>query len=323
MSTTSDFMIVRPMTVTTSMLVDTNLPENDYQVYDPLEAYDKGERCIVIDDGGSPEVFYHNVYESVIDGTGTNTGNFPPLEVQGDRNNPPTKWLLVGKTNRWKPFDGILSDVAVADDLITYTINATQRINSISALNVRCRTITIQVFTASMVEVFNQTYRMIQNSGASSFYSWFYQQIQLLSDLVEFNLPPIFGATLVISFESLGETVSVGEIVVGFAESAGVTLKGANFSITDFSVKQRDPDFGQFTILERNFSKETEVTVMVDNGNVDRLSALLASRRATATLYVASSKYSSSYIYGFYRDFDIVVSYDTKSLMNIQLEGLT
>ncbi|MFX6250374.1 hypothetical protein ABTF88_20525, partial [Acinetobacter baumannii] len=69
----------------------------------------------------------HKVYESAADG---NTGNNPAT--------PPDepKWLEVGPTNRWKPFDKSVSSQVKQANSITYRIKPSQAITSLGLLNV-------------------------------------------------------------------------------------------------------------------------------------------------------------------------------------------
>lgn len=117
-------------------------------------------------------------------------------------------------------------------------------------------------------------------------------------------------------------TVSLGALVVGQSRSIGGTQYGAALSITDFSIKQAD-DFGNLTVVERAYSKTGDFTVFVPNTFVNTLDDLLTKYRATPILYIGSDAFSSSAIYGFYKEFSIVIQYMDTSVTTIQIEGLT
>jgi hypothetical protein len=507
----SDFIVVRPFEVTDSLLVSSNVTENDYAEWDAGTGYTLGQRVIVIGDGDSPETFYHNIYESVL--AGTNTGNNPWDDPQWP-DGAPTNWLLVGKTNRWKMFDNANSSQTTNAESIEVNFTTLRRANAIACLNVDAEeievivedpapinvtnlltyseqfdnaawtkvnaTITANATTAPdgtltadklvedtatslhyvsqvppgmsvigetyaisvmakpdersiieirvpggatmhtnnqarvfnlvtgavtagagidctgeveilgngyvrctllvtanragafthqfrlsngaatnytgdgtsglyiwgaqlevgepsgyyvkteatsasdnfYAEVFNQTYRMIESTGESSFYAWHFGQIQRKTDLFVQDIPPYVGARIYVNIKSPGGTAKCGTLLVGYAESFGDTMLGAGLGIQDFSVKRQN-DFGDFEILERAYNRRGEFSVFIDNDIIDRLITLLASRRATPTLYIGTTTYSSSYIYGFYRDFDVVIQYPSHSLINLELEGLT
>jgi len=96
----------------------------------------------------------------------------------------------------------------------------------------------------------------------------------------------------------------------------------AKVGIQDYSIKQRDT-FGNYTILQRAFNKKADFTVYIENSAVDSVVNLLSDYRATPTVYVGSSSFGSTIIYGFYKDFSVDIAYPTKSVCTISLEGLT
>jgi hypothetical protein len=56
---------------------------------------------------------------------------------------------------------------------------------------------------------------------------------------------------------------------------------------------------------------------------VDSVQNLLAELSGTPTLYVGSDEFTSTAIFGFYKDFDITIAYADTSVCTMQLEGLT
>ena len=309
----ADFLAVRTFTINDTAFISSNVAEADYAAWSNATTYALGDRVIVIDTD------VHNVYESLQAG---NLNNDPEDDPQGDLTNPPTYWVLVSKTNRWKMFDFINSSQTVNADTINVELTIARRPSSLFLGNVECSSIQIIVYDSMMVEVYNETYSMIESTGTPSYYSWFLNQIQRKVDLFVNDLPPIAGATYNIILDNTGADAKCGTCIIGFAENIGLTELGANVGITDFSVKRQN-EFGDFEVLERAFNRKGEFNVFVSNSGIDRLQNTLAGYRATPTLYVASADYACTYIFGFYRDFNIVIQYLDHSLVNIQLEGLT
>lgn len=301
--------------------VVSNVPEDDYPEWDGATGYDLGERAIVISDNGSPAVFYHNVYESLIAGTGTNTGNDPTLDLQWP-DGEPVNWILVGATNRWKMFDDKNSSQTVNADSIDVAITVASRPTSLFLGNVECQRIEVCQKGADGTIYYQNSFEMIENSGEPSYYNWLFQQIRKRTDLLIGDLVPLSGGTISIRLINTGGTVKCGTCLIGYAEEIGGTQYGAGVGIQDFSVKQQN-DFGDYRILERAYSREGDFTVMVDNGNIDRVQNLLASRRAKPTLYIGTELYRCTYIYGFFSDMNNVITYPQQSLLNINIKGLT
>jgi hypothetical protein len=313
MSTSSNFYLTRPFTIDDAALAVSNVAETDYAAWLVGTTYALRDRVIVIDTD------VHNVYESVQAG---NTGHDPQDDVQGDPQNPPVWWILVSKTNRWKMFDNSNSSQTQNADSIEVELDITSRPNAVFFGNVEATEIQVIQEDSLGNEVFNQTFSMIENTGSPSYYSWFLSQLRRKVDLFVTGLQPYAGGKVYAVITNTGSTAKCGTMIVGFAENVGFTQLGASVGISDFSVKRQN-DFGDFEILERAFNKKGEFNIFVENSAIDRLQNNLASVRATAILYVGSTAYASTFIYGFYRDFNIVITYPEHSLVNIQVEGLT
>ena len=113
-----------------------------------------------------------------------------------------------------------------------------------------------------------------------------------------------------------------GACIIGLATNLGLTQYGAQVGIQDYSVKQRD-DFGNYTVLERAFSKRGTFQVYVPAGMVDQTQTLLSSYRATPIVYIGSELYTSTMIYGFYKEFTQEIQYKNYTLCTLDIEGLT
>jgi hypothetical protein len=313
----SDFLIVRPFDIDDAALVSSNVPEDDYPQWDGVTSWGLGDRVIIIS-AGSPTQEVHNIYESLQAG---NSGHNPLDDVQAPHG-VPVYWILVGKTNRWKMFDNRNSSQTVRMDSIEVELQIARRPNSVALLNVEAASIEVIMKDANDLEVFNQTFSMVENSGEPSFYNWFFQQIQRRTDLFVDGLPPLAGGKIFINILNPDEEAKCGTCVIGYAEPFGETQLGAEVGIIDFSVKRQN-EFGDYDVLERAYSREGRFPVFVSNSIIDRMQTLLAERRAIPTLYIAAERYSCTYIYGFYEDMANVIQYNDFSLFNIRVIGLT
>jgi len=316
----SDFLIVKPFDIDNDAFISSNVPENDYPEWNSGTSYTLGQRVIIVNDTDSPPNGVHKIYESLV---GSNTGNNPLDDVQAPAGTP-VYWIEVSSTNRWKMFDQLNSSQTIYPDEIDVELFIAQRPNSLSVLNVEAKTIQVLMYdTASPPnEVFNETYTMIEPSGNPSYYNWFFQQIQRKGNLYVKGLPPIAGGSIEVIIDNAGANAKCGTLLVGYTEKYGETSIGSEVGIVDFSVKRQN-EFGDFEILERAYSREGRFTVLVPNDIVDKMQTLLASRRATPTLYIASELFESTYIYGFYIDMNNVIQYQNQSLLSIEVVGLT
>ena len=76
-----------------------------------------------------------------------------------------------------------------------------------------------------------------------------------------------------------------------------------------------------YEVVERAFSQTARWSFQVPGALLDRLYDLLASIRARPGLFIGG-KFAGLKVYGFYREFDIVIEYDRMVECSIDLEGL-
>lgn len=296
--------LVRPITVTDAVLTASNILENDYAEWSAATTYALGARVIVVST--------HSVYESV---QATNLNHNPTTDTTN------TWWVRVGATNKWRMFDKVVGDASSRADNITFELTITGKVNSMTFLNVDADSITIVAEDSIDGEVYNKTIDLTQTAGIGDWYSYFFEPIIKVTDISINDLPSYSNMVITVTIENTGGTASCGECIAGLQRVIGTTQMGASLGIIDYSVKQTD-DFGNFTVLERAYSKRADITVWVDNNDLDEVQRLLNLYRATPIVYIGSDKYTSTIIYGFYRDFETVISYPTLSVLNIDLESL-
>ena len=255
--------------------------------------------------------------------TASNTGNYPPTDLERDT---PLWWSEVSSTNRWKVFDNIVGSQTEQADLISFSI-LPGMIEAIAFLNLDASSITVTMTDPVEGEVYNETINLVMTDsrGISLIYDWysyFFGTAPKTTDAVKMNLLPYPSATVAIAISNPDLTAKVGGIVVGLAGDLGVSRYGTILSITDYSTKSADSD-GNFSIEEKTYSKRMSVPMRLSNSLRDEVFRVLAQYRATALVWVNSEDYASEIIFGFYKDFSIVVKYLTYSDCEIEIEGLT
>lgn len=149
-----------------------------------------------------------------------------------------------------------------------------------------------------------------------------------MDDFVDDNLPSVsyFASVMSGSVRSNeGVDNSLGEVLCGIYSEIGDTQSGLRTSIIDFSRTERD-QFGQFNIIKRGFSKRVEADIFVSNEDYNRSVRLLNEIRQTPVLFATSGRddlAEGAIVFGYYRDYEVVVDYPNHSLINIEIEGLT
>jgi hypothetical protein len=278
--------------------------------------------------GGNADVFYVSATPGGANinfaTTGAGTRSVKSGNIGKDPATNPTYWLDTGATNRWKMFDTSVQSQTVNAVTIDATVTLTDRIDTMAFLNIDA--ISVQVIMTDPVEgvVFNETVDTNNVEGIIDFYTYCFEPINRVTDLVINDVPPYATATVeVILVSPISGTTKCGGCVMGLGLTLGDTEMGATSGIQDYSIKQRD-NFGNYTVLERAFAKRANFTVYMDSRLVDRAQNMLAFYRATPIVYIGSGSYGATVIYGFYKSFEISIGYpDGESVCTLEIEGLT
>ena len=305
--------IIRPLTITNAMLTASNVSEDDHQVWLVGTSFTEEDRCIVI---GTT----HKIYEALENVTG---GDSPEIDVT----NAVPKWLEISATNRWKSFDTKMGSQTSQATSITFEITPGVIIDSFAFLNMDCETIQVVSTDPEEGEVYNKTIDMVSTAitGVSGIYDWytyFFSTYLKTTDIVRFDLPPYLNTVLSITIAYTGSTAKCGGIVIGTVATLGTTQYSPSVGIHDYSVKQADA-FGVLSITERAFSKKLTCEILVESFSISNVQSVLALYRSTAIVWVASEDIPALIIYGFYKDFSILISYPTFAICSLDIEGLT
>ena len=295
------------------MLKASNVPETDHAEWAIGTAFTAGDNCIVI---GTT----HKIYEALVDVTG---GDSPEVDVL----NAVPKWLEISATNRWKAFDEKVGSQTSQAISVTFEITPGVVVDSFAFLNMDC--VTIQLVSTDPIdgEVYNETIDMLSTviTGSSGIYDWytyFFSTNFRITDVVRFDLPPYLNTVLAITITNTGGTVLCGGIVIGVQTNLGATQYSPSVGIHDYSVKQAD-QFGVLTIVERAFSKKITAEILVESVSISDVQNILALYRTTLIVWAGADDIPALIVYGFYRDFNILISYPTFAICSLDIEGLT
>lgn len=297
--------IIRPVTVTDSVLDSSNITEDDYSEWAVGTTYAEGDKVIVLST--------HRIYESLV---GSNLGNDP---VTDDG----TNWLDIGATNRWRAFDNTITDQAQKTTTITYSFDPQSLVNSIAFFNLDATEIEVTVTDPTDGVVYDETVSLLDNGAVDGWWGYFFQPIVRKSEVALFDLPNYASATLDVTINTItGETAKVGQIVFGNQTSLGLTTYGTSIGIQDYSTKDTDA-FGNVVITKRRFAQLVDYDVKVTTGSVRSVQKVLSDYRATPIVFSGTEDGSyGDLVYGYYRSFGINISTPSYSDATIEVEGL-
>jgi len=264
----------------------------------------------------------HKIYQSLVD---SNTQNYPPLDVL----ETVPSWLEIGYNNKWKSFDEIISSQAEYNGVFTYQFTPGKIVDAIAFMNLGNVT-SVRVVSTDPIEgvVYDYTKELVSTavSGVSAvvdWYTYFFSTVTYITDFVLTDIPPYYNAVIdvTITYSGDDDIAKVGEIVLGLKANFGETLYSPSVGIHDYSTKEND-DFGNSIIVERPYSKKMTCDVVLENADISEVNRLLAYYRASPLVWIGSESYESLLVYGYFKDFSIVISYPAYAICSIEIEGL-
>jgi hypothetical protein len=294
--------IIKPVEITPAILTSSNVPETDYAAWSAATAYAVGDKV----------TYNHRNYEALVAHTGANP--------ETDTSDPP-KWLDLGADNRWRMFDDKVGSLTEQTGSIAVELQPGAVINSVALFNLLGRSATVTLTDPSEGVVYQRTVSLV-DAGVSDWYEWFFSPIGRQTDFVLLDLPAYGTATLSVTIDNASDTAAVGHLVMGRQAELGVAVYGSGVGITDYSRKETDT-FGNSVVVERSFSKRAEFDVVVETPQIGRVQRLLASLRAQPVVWIGAEGYESTFLFGYYRDFQISISGPSVSDASITVEGLT
>lgn len=303
----SRLTVVRPVEITPSMLVSTDVPEADYPEWSASSTYALGARVI--------KAATHKVYQNLV---ASNTGAAnDPVNTLG------TKWQEVGPTNRWKAFDKSVSRQTANPLTMSYRIKPGRAVQYAGALNLTgALSIRVRLVDQTYGTVYDRTLSLAPLQPASTWWSWAFGERARPTQAIFKDLPSFPNADVLFDLTGTAE-LAVGVLLVGQArEFASGVNYGARVGITDYSRKERN-EYGDSLLVERAFAKRISFSLNLNAAEVDAMNSFLAEVRATPCLWIASDRYESTVVFGFYKSFDIVISYFDYADADLELEGLT
>lgn len=295
--------LIAPTAITPSNLTASNVLEND------APAWSAGTYSL-----GDQVIYDHDVYEVIV----ASTSDQPDT---GAAAVPPT-WLNLGADNRYKMFDDIITTQTINSGTIEVEVTPAKIINGLAFFGLYGNTINVVMDDPTEGEVYNETRSLQDNSLISTWYSYFFEPITFKSDIVFLDLPAYATGVITVTIDAGLSDAKCGEMLMGVVRNLGVSNFGTSVSIQDYSIKSVDA-FGNTVIVERPFSKRADYDVTVETAFVGSVQQVLASIRATPTVFIGDENRQSTIVYGFYKQFNIVISTPSISDCTIEVEGLT
>tara|TARA_R110000744_G_scaffold149997_1_gene263162 strand:- start:471 stop:1373 length:903 start_codon:yes stop_codon:yes gene_type:complete len=297
--------IITAEDITDSTLTSSSVPETDHAAWSSGTTYALDDYVIVT----TPNI--HKIYKSK---QNSNLNNDPVTDTTA------TWWSDEGSTNRWKMFNTTVQQQTLKSGGFNVVITPAAIISGLSVVNADCESITVLMVDPVEGTIWNETYSMISDSGITSWYDYFFTPITRDSDLAVLGLPPYANAVLTVTFTGSGD-VKCGALVIGVAKTIGISQYGASFGIMDYSTKSTD-SAGNVSILAGSFSDTVDVDVIIETPRFAEVKKILTDARSVPSVWVVEEDTDGLIVYGYFREFSILMTNPTVSLTTLSIEGL-
>lgn len=295
--------IIEPVAITPSMLVDSNVPEDDHPAWAAGTTYANADRVIRS----------HAVYESV---QGGNTGHDPAADTANEW------WVEISATNRWRAFDLGLTNPVTNADSIRYELILDRTTEAIAVFGMDAATLRVTITDPLDGVIHDVTHGLIETVSVHDAWSYCFGKISGSPDLILRNLPLWAGATITIEVSAPGGIASLGEILIGQDHRIGRTLTDTAIGLQDYSIKERN-DFGGAVVVERGFTRTVDFRFIFPTEDARRIQSIMSRIRARVAVFytgAGSDRFATS-VPGFYRDFAVPLSTNF-SFGTIEVESL-
>lgn len=302
--------VIKPTNIIDTMFVSSTIPETDYTAWNAATSYVVGQRVMRAVTG------VHRNFENLIAGVDATS---PEIATTGAT----PRWLDLGATNRWAMFDSKVGTLSTATlDLTTVLIPGS--ISGLAALGLTGRTLQVKMKdVVGGTVVYDKTINL-DATVITSFYEWFYEEFEQMTDVTLTDLPSqYYNPEVTFKLTSTSGNVSCGVLSLGRTYTLGQSQYGASVGIISYSIKQSDA-FGNITVVKRQNSKRNNLKLLTEKSLFNRTYKILAELDSVPCIYIGAEAlgYEPLIVYGFWKDFSIDVSYPTMNLTNIEIEGL-
>lgn len=296
-------IIIKPDTITPAKLIASNVAEDDAPDW-VAGSYDAGDRVI----------FANKVWEAV------STTTTQPDE--GAALNPP-QWLFVSATRRFRMFDSALGNATENTGTIEVTVEPTAPYNALVLFGVEAASAQLIVRDNTDAIVYDETKELADYSNIVSLYSYFFGDLPLdgRGEVPFLDIPLYSGATYELIIDNGASEARCAEAVFGTQSELAVTNFGTSVGIKDYSVKQVD-DFGNITVVQRPFSKRADYDLTVETSQVAIFNRFLSGIRATPCVYIGDENREETIVFGYFRNFSVVLGNPSISSCSLSVEGL-
>jgi hypothetical protein len=294
--------VIRPVAITETSLLSSNVPENDYPAY-AAGTYKLGERVL----------YQHHIFESLAD---SNTA--APTD--------PTKWLDLGADNRWRMFDKkagtkyLLGLTTANPEVIDVTIRPGSVVNSFGVFNVKAATVQVTMTDPNDGVVYDKTVTMA-DTGVPDWYNYYFSPFERRETTVLLDLPAYGTADVRIQIKQPGGTATAGLIVLGPSTDIGDAVYGTGLGLQSYSQTNED-EFGNMTIISRGSRRIVDYDVRIPTERISSVFRLLEKLRDTPSVYIGHESMESTITVGRFENLSTNIANPALCEMSLEVRSI-
>lgn len=296
--------ILRPVDITPAMVTSTNVPVNDFAVWNAATNYTAGTKVI--------RTTTNRIYRSITGGT------FATLPE-----NDTVHWMDEGYVNAYKMIDAISSTQTSQANSIVFTVNLGQKISSLSFINLVGEELRIFATDNGAATIYDKTISL-DATQVTSYYDWFLEPFVQKPDHVELDFPEVVSQPIITITLSGAGTVKMGRFVCAKSYQIGYMQYGAGISIKDYSVKTTDVN-NIVSLTKKDNVKLMTFRLELFQAETNRINKLLRELLSVPCVFVGISldTYEYTIAHGFFQTFRVVLAFRGLNYCELDIEELT
>ncbi len=327
--------VLDPITLTDAMVTSSSVPETDYAAWVSGTTYAANANVI--------RTQTHSIYKRILAGAGTTA-------PESDTAN----WVRTGPTNRWAMFDASVNTKTTGSNgtpslLVTLNPGRCNGLSLLDTASITTAKITVSypavigtTGTPTSATVTDYAYGItltktivygavgsvtlvydinLLNRNVSNWTEYFFEPYTPKTD-VFIGFPSRTNHTITIEINSAYP--KIGAVMVGNYIELGEPEYGINAGIEDYSSIITN-QYGVTTLVPRDYVKNTNYSITVDNWAIRRTFSTLAGLRAKPAVFIGSEdyRYTPFTVFGYVSSFTLTLSFATFSVVNIEVKGLS
>lgn len=283
--------VIIPYDIKDTMLIASNVPEDDFPAWNAATAYNSDTRVIR----------NHRVYRWI----SASTGKDPATDATQ------TYWVDTGATNRWRSFDSRLGSTTARAGTITYTIRLGRTQDSLAFFGLSAQRVTISAkMPTAALPFYSTTIGLAQRGDIINAWTYFFDEFAFKPDLVITGLNLPSGVDVSITIDAGTGTAQVSEIIFGRNVKVGDTGEGTSLGIVDYSAKDRD-EWGGVFIVPRPVTKTVDFKFAVALENAAEVQQVMerASNKVCVFFSGEGKDLLGTTVLGIMRDYDLTLTH--------------